>query len=450
VSAAVGPTAALALIRSRSFGPYFAGNALSASGTWFQNLAASLLVYRLTHSAFLLGVLNFCQFAPVIVLAAWAGSAADRYNRRQLLFVTQTMAALLAATLAVLAWSGVVNAWVVILFVLGLGVTSASSIPAQQALIASLVEPESLPTAVALNSMTFNLARAVGPVLGAVSVEYLGIPASFLLNSLSYLIFVAALVTMRPRAQETATPETSRLRDAFGLLRDDPRLLAFLIVVAAVGFASDPVNTLAPAFAHAFDRKDTVAGFIIGAFGAGAVTAALFVAGRVAGSRRRMAITLTLLGGGVIAFALSPWLPLGFVLLFVAGTGYLASNTSATTRLQLGVSEAQRGRMMALWGIAFLGLRPLASLADGAIASAAGVRAAGVILALPALAGAALLVLVGQRQRGREHRLVEPTAAGLEPQGEDGHCLAAGDRGRDVVADHRPAGGSDPPERGRS
>ena len=450
MSAAVGPGAAFALIRSRSFGPYFAGNALSASGTWFQNLAASLLVYRLTHSTFLLGVLNFCQFAPVIVLAAWAGSAADRYNRRQLLFVTQTMAALLAATLAVLAWSGVAKAWVVILFVLGLGVTSASSIPAQQALIASLVEPESLPTAVALNSMTFNLARAVGPVLGAASVEYLGIPASFLLNSLSYLIFVGALVAMRPRVQETATPETSRLRDALGLLRDDPRLLAFLIVVAAVGFASDPVNTLAPAFAHTFDRKDTVAGFIIGAFGAGAVTAALFVAGRVAGSRRRMAITLSLLGGGVIAFALSPWLPLGFVLLFVAGFGYLASNTSATTRLQLGVSEAQRGRMMALWGVAFLGLRPLASLADGAIASAAGVRAAGVILALPALAGAALLVLLGQRQRGREHGLVEPAAAGLESQGEDRHRLAAGDRGRDVVADHRAPGGSDPAERGRS
>jgi MFS family permease len=385
----------------------------------------------------------------VIALAAWAGSAADRYNRRRLLFVTQTMAALLAATLAVLAWSGVAKAWVVIVFALGLGVTSATSIPAQQALVASLVDRERLPTAVALNSMTFNLARAVGPVLGAASVEYLGIPASFLLNSFSYLIFVAALVVIRPRTQETASPETSRLRDALGLLRDDPRLLAFLIVVAAVGFASDPVNTLAPAFAHAFDRKDTVAGFIIGAFGAGAVTAAFFVAGRVAGSRRRMAITLTLLGGGVIAFSLSPWLPLGFVLLFVAGVGYLASNTSATTRLQLGVSEAQRGRMMALWGVAFLGLRPLASLADGAIASVAGVRAAGVILALPALAGAALLVLLGQRQRGREHRLVEPAAAGLEPQGEDGHRLAAGDRSRDVIADHGAPGGGDPPERGR-
>jgi MFS family permease len=441
-----GPLAAFALIRQRNFGPYFAGNALSASGTWFQNLAAALLIYRLTHSAFLLGVLNFCQFAPVIALAAWAGSAADRYDRRRLLFATQTTASLLAATLAVLAWSGLASAWVVIVFALGLGVTSAISIPPQQALIASLVDREELPTAVALNSMTYNLARAVGPALGAASVRYLGIPASFLLNAFSYFAFIAALLAIRPRVQETVAPETSRLRDALGLLREDPRLLAFLIVVAAVGFGSDPVNTLAPAFAHAFHRKDTVAGFIIGAFGAGAVTAALFVAGRVAGSRKRMAITLSLLGGGVIAFSLSPWLPLGFVILFVAGFGYLASNTSATTRLQLGVSEAQRGRMMALWGVAFLGLRPLASLADGAIASAAGVRAAGVILALPALAGAVLLVLVGQRERGRKHRLVQPAAARAEAESEDGHGPAAGDRGRDVVADHRASRARDPAE----
>jgi len=273
VDSTTGPAAVFALVRQRSFGPYFAGNALSASGTWFQNLAAALLVYRLTHSAFLLGVLNFCQFAPVLVLAPWAGSAADRYDRRRLLLAAQTTASALAATLAILAWSGLAAAWVVILFALGLGVTSATSIPPQQALIASLVEPESLPTAVALNSMTYNLARAVGPALGAASVEYLGIPASFLLNSFSYLVFVLALLVLRPRAQETAPRETSRLRDALGLLRDDPRLLAFLIVVAAVGFASDPVNTLAPAFAHAFGHRDTVAGFIIGAFGAGAVSA---------------------------------------------------------------------------------------------------------------------------------------------------------------------------------
>src|ERR671936_750924 len=379
MSASAGPAAVVALLRQRSFGPYFAGNALSASGTWFQNLAGALLVYRLTHSAFLLGVLNFCQFAPVLLLAPWAGSAADRYDRRRLLFVAQSAASVLAALLAALAWAGLAQAWVVIAVALALGVTSAISIPPQQALLASLVQPHELPTAVALNST-------------------------------SYFVFVAALVVVRPRRQETAPHESSRLRDALPLLRDDPRLLGFLIVVAAVGFASDPVNTLAPAYAHAFGHRDTVSGFIIGAFGAGAVTAAVVVAGRVAGSRRRMAWTLSLLGFGVVAFALSPWLPLAFVFLFAAGLGYLASNTSATTRLQLGVSEAQRGRMMALWGVAFLGLRPIASLADGAIASAAGVRAAGVVLALPALAGAVLLLLVRDRQRGREHRLVQPAA----------------------------------------
>ena len=447
-SATTGPRAVLALVRQRNFGPYFAGNALSASGTWFQNLAASLLVYRLTHSAFLLGVLNFCQFAPVLLLAPWAGSAADRYDRRRLLLASQTTASALAAMLAVLAWSGLAAAWVVIVFALALGVTSAVSIPPQQALLASLVEPDELPTAVALNSMTYNIARAAGPVAGAASVEYLGIPASFLLNGASYLVFVMALLAIRPRTQETAARESSRLRDALGLLRNDPRLLAFLIVVAAVGFGSDPVNTLAPAFAHAFGYRDTVAGFIIGAFGAGAVTAALVVAGRVAGSRRRMALTLALLGCGVIAFALSPWLSLGFVFLFVGGFGYLASNTSATTRLQLGVGEAQRGRIMALWGVAFLGLRPVASITDGAIAAAAGVRVAGVVLALPALAGAVLLLLVRDRQRGREHRLVQPAAPGTEAEREDGYRPAAGERGRHVVADHRPArGGSRPAER---
>ena len=122
------------------------------------------------------------------------------------------------------------------------------------------------------------------------------------------------------------------------------------------------------------------------------------LAGRVAGSPRRMLATLALLGGGIVSFSLVPWLPAGFALLAVAGFGYLASNTSATSRLQLGVAEQQRGRIMALWSVAFLGLRPLASLTDGAIAGAFGVRAAGVVLALPALAGAALILLLERRK----------------------------------------------------
>jgi MFS family permease len=402
----VGPRAALRLIRQPNFGLYFAGNALSATGMWFQNLAAALLVYRLTGSELLLGILSFSQFAAILVLAPWTGSAADRYDRRRLLMVTQSMGVLLAGTLALLAQLDLADSATVIGFALGMGVVSAFSVPAQSVLITQLVERDHIASAVGLNSMTFNLARAVGPALAAVSVSQLGIPASFGLNAASYAIFVIALALIHPREQIRVSRKESGLRESLRLIRREPRLAVLLFIVAAVGFASDPVNTLAPAWAHEFGRPDTFAGFIIGAFGAGAVTAALLLTGRIYGSRRRMTTTLLVVGVGMIAFSLTPWLPLGIVLLFVSGFAYLASVSHATSRLQLEVAEHQRGRIMALWSIAFLGLRPFASLADGAIASAAGVRWAGVVLSIPALL-AALVVWLRARRFGSE-----PVAAG--------------------------------------
>jgi MFS family permease len=397
-SPAVGPSAALRLIGHRNFLPYFIGNASSASGTWFQNLAASLFVYRHTHSPFLLGVLQFATFLPILVLAPWAGSVADRFDRRKVVLVSQLVATALGATLAGLAWAGLAPVWVVMLCSLGLGVVSAFSAPASLALLADLVPRSHLQSAVALNSMTYNLARAVGPALAALSVRKLGIPASFAINSGSYLVLVVGVLLVQPAARQLASRGEARLRESLRLVRDQPRLLAFLLIVTAVGFASDPVNTEAPAFAHAFGRPDTDAGYLIGAFGAGAVSAAFLLAGRVAGSRRRMFTTLVVLGAGVIGFSLSPWLPVAYVFLALAGFGYLASNTSATSRLQLDVAEHQRGRIMALWSVAFLGLRPIASLTDGAIAGAFGVRPAGVVLALPALL-AALAILEVERRR---------------------------------------------------
>ncbi|HET6944486.1 MAG TPA: MFS transporter [Gaiellaceae bacterium] len=393
---AVGPSAALGLIRHRNFGPYFVGNAASASGTWFQNLAAQLFVYRQTHSPFLLGVLNFGNFIPVLVLAPWAGSAADRFDRRRLVLATQLGSTALSALLAVLAWTGRAPVWAVIACALGLGVWSAFSAPASQALIADLVPRSELQSAVALNSMTYNLARAVGPALAALSVKHLGIPASFAINSGSYLLLVVGVLVVRTAPRRRAGREETRLRESLQLVLAQPRLLAFLLIVTAVGFASDPINTEAPAFARTFGKPDTWSGVLIGAFGVGAVAAAFLLAGRVAGSSRRMFLTLSLLGGGAIALSLSPYLPAALVFLVVAGFGYLASNTSATSRLQLEVEEHQRGRIMALWSVASLGLRPVASLADGALAGAFGVRAAGVCLALPVLLGAVALVVAGR------------------------------------------------------
>ena len=388
-----GPAAAWRVATSRGFGPYFLGNALSASGTWFQNLAAALLVYRLTHSPFLLGVLNFAQFLPVLLLAPWAGGLADRYDRRRLLLVTQSAAVVLSAALGALALADRASTAVVIVFAVALGVTSGLSVPAQQALVASLVAPRDLGAAIALNSMTFNIARAAGPALAAAVIAGFGIPAAFFVNAASYLVFVGALLFLRPRAQRRAA--RAPLRESLELLRRQPRLVWLLLVVTVAGFGSDPVNTEAPAFARELGHPDTFAGIIIGVFGAGAVTAAFLYAGRE-GSPRLTVATLTLLGLGMSAFALSPSLWLGFVFLFVAGFGYLSSNARATTQLQLEVDETQRGRIMALWSIAFLGLRPFASLADGALASLLGVRWAGVALALPALV---LAGLIGRRLR---------------------------------------------------
>jgi MFS family permease len=392
------------LIRHRNFGPYFVGNAASATGTWFQNLAASLYVFEHTHSPFLLGVLQFGNFVPVLLLAPWGGSAADRFDRKRLLLVAEVCATLVSGALAVLAWEGQVSVAFVIACAVCLGVVSAFAAPASQALIADLVPRAELQSAVALNSMTYNLARAVGPALAGLSVDRLGYAPSFAINAASYLLLVLGLLVVTPRARRFASRGQAQLRESLRIARNQPRLVAFLLIVTAVGFASDPVNTLSPAFAHAFGYSERHlrlwSGFIVGAFGAGAISAALLLAGRVTGSRRRMMLTLTTLAGGIIGFSLAPTIWIGFGFLAVAGFGYLASNTSATSRLMLGVDDHQRGRIMALWSVAFLGLRPIASLADGAIAGAFGVRTAGVVLALPALAGAGAIYFLRRHHRG--------------------------------------------------
>jgi MFS family permease len=395
-----GVRGAFRLIATRRFGPYFFGNALGAIGIWFHNLAAALLIFRLTGSEALLGVLAFAQFIPTLVLVPLTGGVADRFDRRRVLLCAQLVATALAAVLSVLAALGAASVAVVLAISLALGVAYAFTAPAGSALIASLVEPRDLGSAVALNSMTFNLARAIGPVLAALVVTTLGIAPAFAVNAASYLVFGLAVMLIRtPPIGARRDRSATRLRDTLAVIRGEPRLGAYLVIVMIVGFASDPINTLSPAFAHAFGRPDTDAGIIVGAFGAGAVLAALVLTGRVSGSRRRLGTTLLVLAAGISLFSVASSLGVGLAVLVVAGFAYLSSNTAATSRLQLEVEEAHRGRIMALWAVAFLGLRPFASLLDGALASLFGVRVAGVVLALPALVAAIGLLAVPRLAR---------------------------------------------------
>ena len=323
---------------------------------------------------------------PVLVLAPWAGSFADRFDRRKLVLATQLGAAALSGVLAALAFGGHATEWVVIGFAAALGVVVSLAQPAQMALVSSLVPREQVSRAIAMNSATFNVARAVGPTAAAAIIAWKGVAVAFAVNACSYLVLAAALLVVRPAPQPLAP--RARLRDAIGMLRRHRALVLYLLVVASVSAGSDPVNTESPALAHAFGRSSSWAGTIVGAFGVGAVAAAFIFAGRIGGTRRRMAGTMGLMAAGMTAFAVAPWLPLGFCFLAAAGFGYLVSNTSATARLQLSVEEHERGRIMALWSIAFLGVRPVASLLDGVVAGLAGVRVATVVLAVPALAGA--------------------------------------------------------------
>lgn len=396
----------------RNFWPYFTGNFLSNCGAWFQNLAQAIFVYRLTGSTFLVGVVNFAQFAGVFVLAPWAGSAADRFDRRRLLIATQVGAVVVSGMLALLTRAGLATAPVVIVMALALGLTTAFAVPAMQALVPLLVDRHELSAGVALNSLTFNLARAVGPVLAAVVIHQLGLAAAFGLNSLSYLALIGGLALVRPAPQQPPAAERPRLRDSVDLVRRNARLMAYLGTIAALSLTVDPVSTLTPGFAKAvFHRSDLLAGNLVGAFGAGAVLAALTVAGRRADATRHLPVTCLALGGGMLAFALAPGLAWAYPALVVAGAGYLMTNTVATTAVQLEVEDAHRGRLMALWSIAFLGIRPVGSLVDGGVAQAAGLRAGGVVMSLPVMAAAIALVWFARRTSRTAEAVAEAVEA---------------------------------------
>lgn len=391
---------ALRVLGRRNFLPFFVGNLLSNCGTWFQNIAQSLLIYRLTGSAFMVGVVNFAQFAGVVLLAPWTGAAADRYDRKRLIIVTQVGSMLVTGALAVLAARGEGTVPVVLALALLLGLIMAFAPPALQAILPSLVSREDMGAAIAMNSVTFNLSRAVGPVAGALIVARFGIAWAFALNALSYAALIAGVLLVHPHAQPPRPARRPRLSESLRLVRDDRELALLLAAVAAVSITMDPVNTLGPIFAtQLFGRPDTVAGVLIGAFGAGAVLASFFPAARSDTPLPRVGVLIGVMALGMAGFAVAPGFGVSLAVLAVAGFGYLSGQTRATTLLQFRVADEQRGRIMALWSVAFLGSRPIASLLDGALASAAGPRVATLAMTLPAIAVAAALVLHGNGRR---------------------------------------------------
>ncbi len=410
-----GASQTVLVLRNRNFRPYLIGNLLSSTGAWFQTVAQALVVYQLTQSAFLLGVVGFSQFAAVFVLAPWTGPAADRFDRRRIVIVSQIVAMVVTTILTLVAAFGTLTTPIVIVFAALLGVTSAFSTPAMMAFVPSLVEPRYLSTALALNSVTFNIGRSVGPICAAAVVATLGTTWAFGINAFSYLALIIGMLLVHPLTPQKRPASRPLLRQSIKLVIDDKRLAALLYVIAAANLATDPPATLGPAYmSQVLNHSPSIAGVLIGAFGIGAVVCAFTISHRLSGSRHGIAASLGAIGAGLVGYALAPGLWFALVALFVMGYAYLATNTGATTRLQLDVAAEHRGRIMGLWSIAFLGIRPIGSLIDGAIASWIGLREAAFVMALPALAGAvAIFFWHGRWSRAPESRAVPETPGRL-------------------------------------
>lgn len=378
------------LLVDRDFGPYLAGNSLSSIGTWFQNLAASLLIYDLTRSTLMVGVVNFAQFVGALVLAPVAGSAADRFDRRHVLMISQAVAAMASAGLAVLTLTETVTAPLLIASTVLLGLALAFFAPSMLSMVPLLVPRVDLDTALSLNSASFNLARAVGPVLAAAVIDRLGYGAAFTINATTFAIFVALLTAVHPRASTVvASNSHPRLRDAVTFVRQTDVVVPLLVVVAVSSIAIDPVYTLTPELAiDVFAGSQQTVGLLVGAFGTGAVLTAVFVVSRLKAVRYVLGISLTVLAAGMGLLAVAPTLPLGLLGLGIAGAGYLATLTRATTRIQNEVPDEQLGRVMALWSVCFIGSRPFVALVDGAVADLVHPRAAAGMLAVVPLATA--------------------------------------------------------------
>lgn len=362
------PRGSLALLRDPTFGPYFAGILASNCGTFIQNVAAILLVYDLTRSATMVGLVTAMQFLMQLALAPWTGMLADRMDRRALMLVGLGLGAVSAAALAVWVVAGLESPSPVLALVGLAGVGAAITGPAMHAALPGLVPRADLRQAVALHSITFNLARALGPALGAALYGFAGPAVAFAVNGASYGLFMLVLVRLRFVTRPERLDRSDRSLSA-GLrhVRAHPDLLLWLAALAALGFAMEPVNTLSPLFIDAFGRGEALVGVLVSAFGLGSVLVAAGVGPlrRVLGGQWAGLMGLLVLAVGMAAFAFSPGPAVAIAALIVAGAGYLLGVSDLTATIQESIPDDLRGRVMALWTMAFLGSRPVAALAHG-------------------------------------------------------------------------------------
>jgi MFS family permease len=368
-------------LQSRNFRLFFSGQSVSLVGTWITRIATSWLVYRLTGSALLLGLVGFCGQIPTLVLAPIAGVLVDRWDRHRILVVTQVLSMLQSAALAVLTLTGRITVMDILVLQVAQGIINAFDTPARQSFVVQMVEQrEDLPNAIALNSSMVNASRILGPSIGGIIIAAVGEGWCFAIDAVSYLAVIASLMAMqvvrRPLAIRT-TRMGEELATGFRYVFRFLPVRWALLLLSLVSIMGMPYTVLMPAIsATVLHGGAHTLGFLMTASGVGALVGALYLASRhsVVGLGRLMVLSTAAFGAGLVCFSFSRTLWLSLLVLPVVGAGMMVTMAATNTIIQTVVPEELRGRVMAFYTMAFLGTAPIGSLLAGVAADRIGTQ----------------------------------------------------------------------------
>ncbi|WP_203924166.1 MFS transporter [Rugosimonospora africana] len=370
--------ATFASLSTRNYRLFFTGQLISVSGTWMQTVAQSFLVLQLTHSGTALGLTTAARFAPMFLFGPWGGLIADRLDKRRVLYVTQAAAGLLAAAFAILVGTHVINLPIVYVLATALGLVNVFDNPARQSFISELVPSAQLSNAVTLNSVVMNMSRIFGAAVGGVIAASLGLALCFGLNAVSFAAVLTTLALMSStefRLAPRARRQPGQLREGLRYVRTTPELALPLLMIAVIGTLAWEFQVSLPLVASdTFHGGAGTYGAMTSVMGVGAVVGGLVSASR--GRVRIQGLSLAAIGWGIAitVAALAPTLTVAFVVLLFVGYGSITFNSYAKTALQLAAAPHMRGRVMALWALAWMGSTPIGGPIVGWVGEVLGAR----------------------------------------------------------------------------
>ena len=370
----------LRALAHKNYRLFFAGQSISLIGTWMTRIATAWLVYRLTGSALLLGVVGFAGQIPSFLLAPLAGVLVDRWNRQRLLVITQVLAMFQSLALALLTMTGLIKMWHVIVLSVLQGLINSFDMPARQAFVVEMVEKrEDLANAIALNSSMVNAARLLGPSIGGVVIAAVGEGWCFMIDAVSYIAVIASLLAMTITARVIQPTKDAnvfqQLREGWSYATRFAPIRNVLLLLALVSLVGMPYTVLMPVFANdVLHGGPNTLGLLLAASGVGALVGALFLAARktVLGLGKFIPLMAGAFGAGLIAFSFTRVLWLSLALMVVTGLGFMVQMAVSNTVLQTIVDEDKRGRVMSFYTMAFMGTAPFGSLLAGSVADRIG------------------------------------------------------------------------------